>query len=172
MYIYNVFIYIYIYILYVHIMYLCVCIYIYARNIDYCIWFWDDSEMTVLSASGWLFLAAERRLFRHQEWQRYHDFVCKSFKHQRQWLFRSCQSCDFETWCSCVCLGVNWGLGLWTSSVQRLAHSNWTCRCPGPQDFGPWLAPTKQMVLLLEIGKWAGIPRRRKEGQAEPLVKA
>ena len=33
--------------------------------------------MTVLSASGWLFLAAERRLFRNQEWQRYHDFASK-----------------------------------------------------------------------------------------------
>ena len=37
-------------------------------------------------------------------------------------------------------------------------------------DFGPWLSKTKQVVPLLEIGIWAGIPRRRKEGQTEPLV--
>ena len=37
----------------------------------------------------------------------------------------------------------------------------------------PWLSPTKPMVPLLEIGQWAGIPRRRKEGlAADPLVKA
>ena len=35
---------------------------------------------------------------------------------------------------------------------------------------GPWLAPTKHQVPLLEIGQWAGIPRRRKESQSEPSM--
>ena len=56
------------------------------------------------------------------------------------------------------------------ADVQGLKSNR--ARFTKKSDFVPWLAPTKQMVPLLEIGKWAGIPRCRKEGQADPLVKA
>ena len=111
--------------------------------------------MTVLWASGRLLLVPECRLV-YKQWQRFHDFVCRNFKHQRQRLFRSCQSCDCETWCSCVCHGwceLRRGLCEFHPSTSRstiserhggevlwrrthaewLGHSDWTCRCPGPQ---------------------------------------
>lgn len=36
-------------------------------------------------------------------------------------------------------------------------------------DFGPWLYK-HHVVPLLDIGKWGGIPRRRKERQTEPVM--
>ena len=56
------------------------------------------------------------------------------------------------------------------ADVQGLKSNR--ARFTKKSDFGPWLLPTKPMVPLLEIGKWGGIPRRRKEGQSEPMVKA
>lgn len=57
------------------------------------------------------------------------------------------------------------------ADVQGLKSNK--ARFSQKSDIGPWLSPTKQMVPLLEIGKWGGIPgpkRLRKEGQAKPMV--
>ena len=57
------------------------------------------------------------------------------------------------------------------ADVQGLKSNG--ARCNKKSHRAPWLSPTKPMVPLLEIGQWAGIPRRRKVGgQADPLVKA